>query len=311
MDKSMLSQCRDMEATIATIEAMTRQEANFYLRGDYFAKHRSALIPFDVDTDCRRKMGSWQMQVVDFCKFNRESVEVASSYLDRYLFSNDGAGALKDRSLFQLAAMTCLYSAVKIHEPEAMDPKLVSSLSRGAYSPKDIEDMELTLVRALGWRMNPPTALAFVRQFMSLIPDDVLDIEMRTMAYDIAKFQTELAVLEYDFVAVSASSTAYCCLLNALDSVAVEPHIVECVAALLQNAIGLPADAIQPLLTVQNFLFHALLQNPQVSTFKLTPAATTAGATTMTTITAHPQNVKTRNSSFTSVISQFMAQQGS
>jgi Cyclin, N-terminal domain len=297
MDKSMLSQCRDMEATLATIEAMIRQETHHYNRGDYFAKHRSS-IPYDVDTDCRRKMGSWQMQVVDFCKFNRESVEVASSYLDRYLFSAQGAGALKDRSLFQLAAMTCLYSAVKIHEPEAMDPKLVSSLSRGAYSPKDIENMELTLVRALEWRMNPPTALAFVRQFMSLIPDDALDTETRTIAYDIAKFQTELAVLEYNFVGVSASSTAYCCLLNALDSAAVEPHIVECVATLLQNAIGLPVNAVQQLVTVQDFLFHALLQNPQVSTFKLASGQAFY----------HPQNVKTRNTSFTSVISQSMAQ---
>jgi hypothetical protein len=48
----------------------------------------------------------------------------------------------------------------------------------------------------LQWRVNPPTALAFVRQFLELIPVDVVD--QRTLRQrTILPFQTELAVTEH------------------------------------------------------------------------------------------------------------------
>jgi hypothetical protein len=63
--------------------------------------------------------------------------------------------------------------AVKIHEPEAMDPDTVSTLSRGTYSAHDIENMELQILKALEWRVNPPTSVSFARQLLALLPDDV------------------------------------------------------------------------------------------------------------------------------------------
>ena len=45
------------------------------------------------------------------------------SFLDRYLMTSIGRNASENQKLFQLASMTSPYTAIKIHEPEAMDPK--------------------------------------------------------------------------------------------------------------------------------------------------------------------------------------------
>ena len=293
MDSSFLMQSRDTESTLDTISAMKRQESTGYSRGDCFKRHLSS-VPFDIDTDCRKKMSSWQMQVVDFCRFNRESVEISSQLLDRYLMSNQGIKALKNRSMFQLAAMTCLYTAVKIHEPEAMDPKLVSNLSRGTYTPRDIEQMELELVKTLEWHLNPPTALAFVRLYFNLIPDEAMDQRTRRMAYDVAKFQTELAVLEFDFVSIAPSVTAFCSFINALESLDLDRGKIDFMSAILREATGIESIPSGQVLDVQSYLYGAVLRHQPVKPPPKPP---------LPTQTVSPKSVAIRNRSFTSVLS--------
>ncbi|KAL7527307.1 hypothetical protein ACHAXR_001892, partial [Thalassiosira sp. AJA248-18] len=60
----------------------------------------------------REKICEWFYGVVDHFDFNREYVSVAMSYLDRYL-----ASRTVNRRVFQLAAMTALYLAIKLFEP--------------------------------------------------------------------------------------------------------------------------------------------------------------------------------------------------
>jgi len=250
-----------MDEAVATIVAMRHQEDTGYLSRDFLRQPHLRQLALDVDAGCRKKMAAWSYQVVDFCKFNRESVEISLSYLDRYLHTPSGTRALQDRSVFQLAAMTSLYTAVKINEPEAMDPKLVSSLSRGTYSPDDVEKMEQILLEALQWRVNPPTALSFVRKFLELIPSDVVDDATRKAAYDITKFQAELAVSEYEFISVRASVTAYCSLVNSLETL-VEPNVIKYVSIILQEAAGICGTDNQ-IVEVQNYLFTAVMRQPE------------------------------------------------
>jgi hypothetical protein len=142
---------------------MRRQEENGYASSDYLAQiPPSATSPLDtpVDENCRNVMAKWCNEISDFCKYSRETASIAMSCLDRFMATPDGQTVFLYRSLFQLAAMTALYTAVKIHEHEAMDPALVSCLSRGAYSPEAVEAMEARMLTAIQWRVNPPTALA-------------------------------------------------------------------------------------------------------------------------------------------------------
>merc|ERR1719512_691392 len=113
--------------------------------------------------------------------------------------TRSGQEVLLDRNLYQLAAMTALYSSVKIHEEQAMDPSLVSTLSRGVHSPQAVEAMESKMLTAIKWRVNPPTAMSFVRSMIDLVPDNIMLSSEKETILDIARLQIETTVTEYDF----------------------------------------------------------------------------------------------------------------
>lgn len=254
-----------MTETISTMDAMLLQESK-YFASDYLhqanPQRPTASAPLhSVDVDCRSKMVSWCFQVVDFCKFQRETVSIAINYLDRYMASPASGLAHTDRKTFQLCAMTCLYTAVKIHEPEAMDPKLVSTLSRGTYSPQEVEVMEAQILGALEWRMNPPTALSFVRMFLDILPAGFLTLAQRETAYELSKFQTELAINEYDFLSVRPSIIAYSALVNALESIGLDQKLMGRISYGLSESAKIDTQA-DNIFEVQNWLYQAVSAQP-------------------------------------------------
>lgn len=231
---NMFTKICDAEDASCFIKNMRQQEASGYVKPNYLkttsagndqdhahpiSRNKGPLNGEDADEDCRSRMTEWCFQVVDFCKYQRETVEIVMSYFDRFLGTPEGASTLKDRKMFQLAAMTCLYTAIKIHEPEAMEPQVISGLSRGVYSADDIEDMERKILAAIRWRLNPPTTMSFVRFFAALVPDGIWADDEFESIVALAKYQTELAVGEYSFVGVNASTIAFAALSNALQAI--------------------------------------------------------------------------------------------
>ncbi len=210
-----------VEQTLETIHAMRRQEEIAYSVSDYLSclPETNAAHDAPVDATCRHVMAKWCNEIADFCEYKRETVAIALNCLDRFMTSPSGHEVLLDRNQYQLAAMTALYSSVKVHEQEAMDPRLVSNLSRGVHSAEAVEAMESKMLNAIQWRINPPTAMSFMRSMIDLIPDHLMNsCEKETIA-DITKFQIELAVNEYKFCTVNASSISFACALNAMESV--------------------------------------------------------------------------------------------
>ena len=252
-----------MEPTIETITAMLHQESTGYQTRDFLAQHEG--LHLDVDADCRTKMAAWCYQVVDYCKFSRESVEIAMNFLDRFVLTPSGRAVLQDRSLFQLACMTALYTAIKINEPEALDPKTVSDLSKGCYTAQDVEAMERLILKALQWRVNPPTAMSFVRSFLELIPESILPEPLRTTAYDVAKFQTELAVSDFDFIPIKPSTVAFCSLVNALESMHMDDAVRSYIGHMLAQTTGLD-ESNGMCRQIRACLFLAVVENePQIA----------------------------------------------
>ena len=255
-----------MDDTVETIVAMCRQEFAGYLVVDYISNNVNGA--FDIDRDCRKKMVAWSYQVIDFCKFNRETVEIAMSYLDRFLYTPTGIHALQDRSVYQLAAMASLYTAVKIHEPEAMDPALISNLSRGTYAPNEIEEMEFIIIQSLRWRLNPPTTLSFIREFLKLTSIEALDEQTRIVVYELCKFQAEFATSNHDFVEVQASEKAYYSFINALQCLNIDATIVQYIINMIQHATGVFSGTHKSLCgkyrQVQSYLYAALVQHPTI-----------------------------------------------
>jgi len=209
------------EQSIETIHAMTMQEELGYSVVDYlsYLPNTSSALDTPVDANCRFVMAKWCNEIADFCNYKRETVAIAMNCLDRFMSTPSGQDILLDRNIYQLAAMTALYSSVKIHEQEAMDPNLVSTLSRGVHSPQAVEAMESKMLNSIGWRVNPPTAMSFVRSMIDLVPDHLMQSCQKETVSDIAKFQIEMIVNEYDFCTFNASSIAFACVLNAMDSV--------------------------------------------------------------------------------------------
>ena len=255
-----------MDEIVDTIVAMCRQESIGYSVVDYISKNVDRKL--DIDRDCRKKMVLWSYQVIDFCKFNRETVEIAMSYLDRFLCTPTGLHALYDRSVYQLAAMASLYTAVKIHEPEAMDPALVSKLSRGTYTPNEIEEMEFIIIQSLRWKLNPPTTLSFIREFINMTSIEALDEPTRILVYELCKFQAEFATSNNDFVEVQASEKAYHSFINSLECLHVDPKVIHYIANMIEHAISIYASPHNHLcgnsIQVQSYLYSALIQHPKI-----------------------------------------------
>lgn len=221
-EKSLPSASSSLSSSL--LQVMYAQESKEYYRtNDYLSDYHYTtddknllddLTGFPVDMECRTKMVEWCYQVASFCNYNGETVAISINYLDRLTLTSNQL--LKDRTLFQLAAMTCFYTAVKIHEDEVMDLKMVEFLSQGLFTQDQVVEMERLLLQSLQWRMNPPTALAFVRQFMELFPDDVLSESEREELYDVSTLQTELALQSSVFVGGKASDIGLAALKNSL-----------------------------------------------------------------------------------------------
>lgn len=218
-----------IDETLATIEVMRRQEENGYVVSDYLARLPASVTVEDapVDAQCRVIMQKWCKDIAQYCGYSTEVVDIAMNCLDRFMGTADGYSILLDRSQYQLAVMTALYTTVKIHCHEAMDPQLVSNLSQGAHSPEAVEAMEVRLLCALQWRLNPPTPSAFVSKILDLVPEHLMNDEERQAVTDLTKFQLELALETYQFSILPASSIAIASLMNAVESVSTDSAFVK------------------------------------------------------------------------------------
>lgn len=171
-----------------------------------------------IDEYCREQICEWSYRVVDYFRIDREVVSVSLSYLDRFLGT-----CSCDRSMFKLAATTTLYMAVKVFHPSKLeDLGVLSDLSRGEFEMKDVAEMEQHILRALSWRLHPPTAVAMASLALEYaLADGLLHVSDDGMheIKDTASFFAELSVCDYFFTTLHPSSVALASILNSLEGV--------------------------------------------------------------------------------------------
>jgi len=90
----------------------------------------------------REKICEWSYQVIDHFEFSREVVNIAIHYLDRYL-----ATRTVNKKIFQLAAMTCLFIAIKLFEPGRLSMLSMIELSRGYFTVEQMAAMEMSILK--------------------------------------------------------------------------------------------------------------------------------------------------------------------
>jgi Cyclin, N-terminal domain len=243
-----------------TIVVMRRQEESAVYQAHDFLVSNDMVTFIDIDMDCRSKMCAWCYQVADFCKFNRESVEIALSYLDRFMLSPMGQDALQSRNTYQLASMTCLYMAIKIHERQAMSPDVISQLSQGSYSPKQVEQMEAMILTALDWRMNPPTMTSFARELLATTVAHLSPRE-HEVALELARLQCEVATAAYHLISTPRSVIALAAIANALESLGtIKRTTLYQIRCTMERALGMTDPKLD---TIRNFLYQSLTSTPR------------------------------------------------
>lgn len=174
-----------------------------------------------VNESWREKICEWIYNVVDHFDYNREIVSVAMNYFDRYLsiYSKNRLRPKLHPKLLQAVAVSALQLALKINQSRSNHLLVLAELSRGLISAKNINDMEKSMLDCLSWKLSAPTAIAFLRHYILLMPNEsiVQDVRKSEIA-ETAQFLIELSVCDYYFVRknMKASSVALASLLNAI-----------------------------------------------------------------------------------------------
>jgi Cyclin, C-terminal domain len=92
--------------------------------------------------------------------------------------------------------------------------EMMIHLSREKFSKAQMVEMEKEVLRALEWKLHPPTASVFLSHFLLLLEADQ---EVKHDVVESARFYMELAVLDYSCVNQRPSRVALAALLNAMD----------------------------------------------------------------------------------------------
>jgi len=198
----------------------------------------------------RRNVCQWKYECVDYFQFDREVVYLSMNYFDRYLAKQT---SMPSTALSHLLALSSLYVACKLHgvasaessssetssetnSSPILNPGRVRirlddfcSMSRGTYCPQMLEEMELSLLANLQWKVHPPTPTDFLNRLMKIL-SLLLSNDQQINAgadhagkgwsvFEVARYQIELAVyvpeLSQQFL---PSKIALAAILNAMDS---------------------------------------------------------------------------------------------
>ncbi|XP_047946895.1 cyclin-D3-1 isoform X2 [Salvia hispanica] len=109
----------------------------------------------------RKESVHWILKINAHYSFSPLTAILAVNYLDRFLSSL----ALADDKpwMMHLAALTCLSLAAKLeetHVPLLLDLQVEET--KYVFEPKTVQRMELLVLSALQWRMNPVTPVSFL-----------------------------------------------------------------------------------------------------------------------------------------------------
>ena len=196
---------QDTTAAADSLAVMMINERTIYQSCDYLqTTSSSSMEDYDsmITESDRTKLVGWCYDTVDKCHFDRETVAIAIELVDRFLSQpNSMAHVALDRKQYQLIVMASLYISIKVNERVAFGSTFLSAMSKGMYSVHDIEEMELTILTNLSWRINAPTSIQMAHHILSLVlPHVNLDESTWGFILDEVRFQTESAVRDYFFV---------------------------------------------------------------------------------------------------------------
>lgn len=198
------------------IRAMRKQEQTSYALRNYSRSSFASLSETEAKDliGWREKICHWTYSVIDHFDLHRETVAISIDLFDRYIATR---GYSCDGSLALLTSLTTLYIAIKVNEKKKIKLSTLTQLSRGQFGPRDIERMELEILKDLTWLVHPPSTVEFTTLFLKFLPPEV-GMALRTEIFEQSRYLAELAVCDPFFMDCESSTIAFAAILNVLES---------------------------------------------------------------------------------------------
>jgi len=146
----------------------------------------------------------WYVRVADYFEMHREIVSISISYLDRYIQITKRE--ITEQNLL-LSSLAAFHLAVKLHESKKLPLDALVKLSKGNVTSDEIEEEQGIILRALCWRLHPPTSETFLFLFMEFIPATIPSI-MKFRIYTSAQYYNELSTCDSSLAQISPSMIA-------------------------------------------------------------------------------------------------------
>lgn len=211
----MIDQSIELEQAADVVSNMLRQEATTYKREDYIPDLLQRTPASEtIDGSWRQRIIEWMYGVVDHCNLRRESVSIATYFLDIAA----ARGLVHCRVDFQLVAMTSLMLSIKLNDSTMVKLDSMVKLGRGLFNEADVIATEAKMLKAFSWHVHPPTPVCFMRQFLRFLPIEASPIA-RYMIVEVTRFISEISACLYKFVKYPASTMALAAIAIAMERV--------------------------------------------------------------------------------------------
>lgn len=200
---------------IDRIDAMRRQEIKVYHTPKQSFPQSEIRIDdkkIRVNGKWREKICSWYFDIVDYFHLSRQTVAISLDLFDRF-FAKRGDEC--DENLALLASLTILYIVIKTHDTKEFKLCDIARLCVGEFLPDDILRMELKILKALKWRVNPPTIVDYIFHILFFSPANS-NTPDRTI-FELSCYVAEISLFDSYFIGMPRSIIAFASILNVLE----------------------------------------------------------------------------------------------
>nr|XP_046273434.1 G1/S-specific cyclin-E2-like isoform X2 [Scatophagus argus]XP_046273435.1 G1/S-specific cyclin-E2-like isoform X2 [Scatophagus argus] len=207
---------------------MISKEENYRHSKSFMQKHPS------IQPRMRSILLDWLIEVSEAYTLHRQTFYLAQDYFDRFMLTQSNI----EKGMLQLIGITCLFIASKMEE--ACPPKLsqMAYVTAGTYYEEEILQMELIILKALGWNLCPETAVSWLKLYFQMASmnsnSDLLEPQFPQDVYEQITRLLDLCILH-----INSLDFQYRVLAASVLSHFIQPETVEKVS-------GLSKDATQP-----------------------------------------------------------------
>uniref|UniRef100_A0A0D9VR14 Uncharacterized protein n=1 Tax=Leersia perrieri TaxID=77586 RepID=A0A0D9VR14_9ORYZ len=191
------------------------EDIDQYLRAREADPRRRPIINYDqaiqrgnIRMNMRGTLVNWLVGVAFSNGIRNGAVHHAVSYVDRFLSRN-----AINRDNLQLLGAAALFVASKYEDIRHPKARWFSSITNDTYTTRQVVEMEADILRTLNWDVGSPTAITFLRRFLTTCcgGNRSRDRKLELMC----NYLAELSLLDAYYIRFLPSIVAAACLFVA------------------------------------------------------------------------------------------------